>query len=183
METRSLWLCLWAYRKQDLVGDRRSLQPRHKPLASFGRKRPAEGEALVPQLPLKQDKTEICVQLREPRASKPWEHIFPTAALLTAESPWSQREAWSSNLSLTYFLSFHCAHFITCPLTTHTSIIWPHQNAVRISSDEEIPWMAILNRVLLNQNTNLPGSTPLPPGGEFKRFEKFQFLIHTWTEY
>lgn len=61
--------------------------PGHKPLASFGRKCPAEGEALMPLLPHKQDKTEICVELREPRASKPWEHIFPAAALLTAEGP------------------------------------------------------------------------------------------------
>lgn len=63
------------------------LQPSHKPLASSGRKCPARREVLMPLLPVEQEKTGICMELREPGASQPQRHIFPTAVLLTAEGP------------------------------------------------------------------------------------------------
>lgn len=73
-----------------------------------------------------------------------WRHIF-YHSIADTQGPPLQRDSWSLNVKMTYFFSFHCTNFIACPFATHTSITCPHQNAMRISS-EEIPWMAILHQ-------------------------------------
>lgn len=94
-----------SWEESEISGE--SMQPRYKPHASFGRKCPSRSGALMPRLPLEQDKIETLSGAQRTKSISTMRALFPPkAALLMAEGPKSQRDPCSLNLRMTYFWVF-----------------------------------------------------------------------------